>query len=493
MTTDIIYTRSRCVAKFIPYKQRGDFESNPMDASEFIEDDVIISCEIARDKGLPSDIFSITLKPKKNYMDLIKEGDWVLIYLDDESNINLNSGGGLKCIGNVNRVAENKVTLEDGSIVRTYTVSGNGFGKVFEKTEMFFDPYSLPDFKTSFIEQVGFSLVGSPYDFVKGYIDIFLGDAKKRNLEDVLFNCLVPHGLYKSLGGQGREKGSDISFYDVLTLDLKEDTKEGYSFYRDISRLMSGSLWNTLQQGCNAVINELFLDTKNGKPHVIFRKIPLTNDQIRELANSTINNAKYQIPEKHIINSNLGTSDYELFNYLTLFPVNDLMSERIFAVAKANPQDFPSIKKESIKRYGLRRFDRTTEYAYVPGSDNINDVLIKWIKELREFWFNYHRFENGTIEIMGKTDFELGQFYLIPERQKIYMVDGVQYNWSIGNSIVTTLTVTHGLTKDCNYVDSTATTNVTDQNGVPSTVYNRNNDKNFESSGSSGFFKIPGF
>lgn len=478
---NIVYTRSRCVAKFYNFVERSNFTVDPLKTASFIEDDAIISCTVGREKASAEETFQMVFKPKKNYPDLIKPGDWVLIFLDDESNINVKDLTGLRCIGNVDRVALNTATLEDGSIARTYTISGTGFGKVFTHSEMFYNPYMNPELLKSFHVIEGYSITGSPYNFINGYLDLFLGDAKKHGLQDVLYSLFIPYDLYRDLGGQEREKVVDVSFYDILNKEFSDETQEGYSFARDISRAMTGSLWTLLQGGCNPLVNELFLDLRDGKPTLIFKKQPLTKDKRMEYANTTINDSKYQVPLKYVVNTNLGTSEHEVFNFLAIWPTNDLISDRIFAIAQAYNKQFPKVNKELIKRFGLRRFDRNTEYAYDQSAQLNGQILLQWVDELAEYWFDYYRFENGTIELRGKYDFEIGKFYYFPEMNKIFIVESVQYNWSFGQSIVTTITVTHGTFKNGDFIDTTATTNASNNSGVASTVFTRSNDKSFES------------
>lgn len=479
--TDIVYTRSRCVVKFYNFVERSNFTVDPLKTSSFIEDDAIIQCSVGREKASADETFQLILKPKKNYPNLIKPGDWVLIFLDDESNINIKDLKGLRCIGTVDRVALNTATLDDGSIARTYTVSGGGFGKVFTLSQMFYNPYSSPELKRFIHVIQGYNITGSPFNFINGYLDLFLGDAKKQGLEDLLYSLFIPYDLYRDLGGEEREKTVDVSFYDILIKEFSDETQDGYSFARDISRAMTGSLWNLLQQGCNPLVNELFLDLRDGHPVMVFKKQPLTKEKRMEYANSTINDSKFQIPLKYIVNTNLGTSEHEVFNHLAIWPTNDLIPDRIFALASAYNKDFPRIDKELIKRFGLRRFERYTEYGFDESANLNGDILLRWVDELAEYWFNYYRFENGTLEIRGKYDFEIGKFYYLPELNKIFITESVQYNWTFGQPIVVTLTVTHGSFKNGDFIDSEATTKVSNNSGVASTVFTRSNDKSFES------------
>lgn len=472
---NITYTTSRCVARFFPFNERGtlseDDTQTAMDASEFIEDDSIVSCSISRDKSSAGDVFELILKPKLNYYNLAKPGDWVIIYLDDINNIDIRSLKGVKCIGNIDRVAKNTVTNNDGTVVTTFTIHGSGWGKVLETTEMFYNPYAPPDQKSIFAQIIGFSIQGSPFDFVDGYLNIFLGNAKKEELSDILFPVLISPQLYKALKGEEYSKGAAPSFNDVMIRKFDENTKEGFAQFRDVSRIMSGSLWNTLQQCSNAIVNELFTDIRDGKPTLVFRKIPLTQQLRQNLVNAKL----IQLSETNIVNTNLGTSDHELFNYLSIFSTDSLVQDISWFLAGQFQGKLPIIAKGSTKRFGLRRIDRNTEFAFTKAGDIGFDLLLRWAEELAEYWFNYYHFENGTIEVVGRTDFEIGTFIKIVERGHIYMVEGISWDWTYQQPIVTSLTVTTGLKTDLSFIDADRDPS----HPLGTTVYERPADKKF--------------
>ncbi len=495
LSNNITYTNSKCIAHFITFKnqdlqidsvnpngvdvadsssaQTTTINNKSLDTTDFIEDDAIISCTIARDKNSPSGYFSFILKPIKNYVNIVKPGDWVLVYLDDASNINLSTQSGLKCIGIVNRVAENKVAMENGTVVTSYVVHGSDFGKVFEKTEMFFNPYISPDLKATVLQKLAINIFGSPQNFINAYLDIFLGDAKKQNLEDILFQQLIPSKLYTILNGERRSKGSNVAFDDILVRQFADETKEGNSVYRSISRLMSGSLWNTIEQASNRELNEIYTDLIDNKPTLVFKKKPLSQELLINRISETINNKSFEISEAFIINSNLGSADHILFNYVSLFPDELLAKDQtVFAVAGTNSKEVPQVSKQSIEKFGLRSTQLVTEYLFSLGAYVVDqDLFIKWMRELGHYWINFHRFETGSIDVIGKTDFNIGAFYKIPERNKVYMVESIQWDWSYRQPIAVSLGLTHGVFIDGSFTDS----NKSDKFTLGSNVYSRTN------------------
>lgn len=476
--------RTRCVVRFFPFKKRdtlnGDNTNDAMDAIELVEDSAITACTISRDKGTPTDVFQITLKPTKNWKNVLKAGDWLIIYLDDIENISLKDLKGVKCIGNIDRIAETTIIKNDGSREVVYNVHGSGWGKFFEQTEMFYNPYAGDVYKNILIDKIGYDFQGSPYDFVTKYLDVYFGDAKKQGLDNTLYLTLIPPKLYNALtvdsDNKERSKGSAVSFNDVMVRDFKDNTKEGFSNFRSISRIMSGSLWNTLMQSCNRVLNEMFVDIRNGKPTLIYRKMPLTKDLRQEIQDQGITD----IPQKYILNAELGFSDHELFNYLTLIATDSLINDITYIVAATNAGvNLPRVAKDSTKRYGLRRIELNTEYAIDKQNGEIVwDAIKKWVDELEDHWFNYYHFENGTIELKGLMDFKIGQYIRLPEQQKIYMVNSITWSWEFGQTPVVSLTVLYGQKENGDYIDVSENS---DKIMFGTTDYNRISDKTFKS------------
>ena len=425
-----------------------------MASDEFIEDDAIIRFSMAKDMSLAAPTFQIVIKPTKNFYNLIKPGDWVMVYLGDTSHIDVKGTKGVVCIGQVDRIALNRVKMKDGTLSNSFMVHGSGFGKLMAQTMVFFSPYVLDQVKKYVVQSSKYQKGGSPLDFIQYYLDVFTGDAMKAELEDNLFQMLVPPKLYKALSGKTREKGSDVCFRDLLNTEYDPDTNEGFLHFRDITTSNTGSLWNLLLQSANLPVNELYTDTRDGKPYLILQKQPLTKSLLAKRLDETRNVKKYELGLEYIVNSNVGIAEAELKNYIYILPSSELTQALSSVYKEFYPSEYPNLNRESIRRFGLRVANFSTEYAYDNAATLKTDVMLKWKQELGEFWVNRWRMESGTIELIGKHDFEIGKFYHIPEIKMAYRPRGVQYDWQFGEDIVTTLTVTHGVKSSGEFVDS---------------------------------------
>ena len=470
---NIINTNTRCVARFFPFKNRETLDGNDtnsaMEATELFEDDAIFSCSVTREKSAPYGSFNLNLKPIKNYYNLIRPGDWVIIYLDDSKNIDIKDLKGVKCVGTVSRMAYNKVTNNDGSIVTTFSISGCDFGRIFEVSEFFYNPYAPEEFIRAFVQDLDLKLQGSPMDYVNGMLDIYLGNAQNQNLREMLFQMLIPSKVYEALKGGDSSKGFAVSFNDIVKRKFNKNAEEGFCLFKDVNKMNAASLWSVLQQSANTIVNEIYTDIEDGQPTLVFQKQPLTKDQILEAARDAT-----ELSEAYIINYNLGLSDFEIFNYMSIWPSDQMINSFAYLASAELAGKIPSIAQDSIKRFGFRMIDRQTDYAYQEGA-YLFSQLGAWIDEVKEFWFNCYHFESGTIEVIGRNNFNIGRFIKIPERDVIYRIEGITWDWAYGDHLVTSLTVTYGMKSDGTYLDQD------DSEGMPygTTVYERKNDKKY--------------
>lgn len=462
---EIATTRSRCVLRAFPYTQRiTRFDLSPLksdlnellNTQETIIDSGILSCSITRDKGNFAASFTVTLKLTRNYTSLLKPGDWIFIYLDQADQIDYTNGtnSGLKIIGNIDRVSTSKVVDDKGTIIRTCRIDGRDVGKIFEKTQLFYNPYDPESFQQYTVLCTGLIMSGTPKDFISKYLNLFLGggiaEVENAYNKPLLFQMLLPPKVFRALKGDDRAKVSVTAFYDILKKEL--DDVVGYSIGRDVGKNLCTSIGELIHQACNPAVNEVYLDTKYRSgalvPVLTLRQIPMTKDELVNLAKRG-----REITEKNIIVDDLGFSDHERYNYLILRDAQNLMPNLSF-LANATSQKLPAITIDSIQRYGMNRVDRMSEYAISKTNNLIDfDTIGKWGLRLANYWFNYHRYETGTIVVHNLSHFEIGEMIKVTDRDRMYLVEGYAIEWNYLEAITTSLQVTHGMKLNGSFIE----------------------------------------
>ena len=146
----------------------------------------IVSLDVQKNIRSVSANFSISLLPTSNWKQIIKPGDWILLYLFDEPPTDYSQDTqNLVLVGNVDRISRVREKDEetDKTLLR-YRISGRNFGKVFENTDLFFDPYMAKNQSNTLdaiLRTKGLPLAGSPDIIVGKLFDIFLGDGGKKD------------------------------------------------------------------------------------------------------------------------------------------------------------------------------------------------------------------------------------------------------------------------------------------------------------------------
>jgi hypothetical protein len=113
----------------------------------------------------------------------------------------------------------------------------------------------------------------------------------------------------------------------------------------------------------------------------------------------------------------------------------------------------PMISRESIERYGLKRFEQEIDFCYLEGTTSTKSLAVNLYKafmaQIYDFYYANHLYEQGTIETYGVLEAELGKcLKVIPEndyeRVKLYYVEGYDHSWSSLGKWTTTWTLTRG-------------------------------------------------
>lgn len=495
-----------------PSGLRSDIDSDAFFATETIEiTDSIASLGISKNINQPSASFQFSLHPSKNWKALISPGDWLCIYLfpsfkqfEAKNQIELNKN--LMLIGNVDRIARVVAREEESDeITLRYNVSGKNFGKVFESTDIWFDPYTTQDKTLDVVlRTAGLEMVGTPDGQINQILNVFMGGGAEfkhttfTGRTSPLGQWVIPKELASWIGMSSTPilESGDPSFYDIMDRRI-EINLPGYKTRNSITVDDNGSLWDMLDRSSNSLINEIFLEeTKdedgNVRPTITLRPRPVyspflesnfgtegglldypLNGMYKSFQNfATIN--YLEIAQSEIIYEDLGRDDLSRFNMFIL----GIRSEFEYMLSRMTHLNFkgaalanPLVIRESIKRYGLKRFDQLLEYVhnYVGSVDSETRDLTDWVPTavpeinllkgvlglVYDLHFANHMYESGTIECTAIPEAELGKTLIIlPQveggKKKIYYIEGYEHTWEYPNTWRTSFTLTHGQFLDSN-------------------------------------------
>lgn len=456
---------SRCEVRIYHYKNQvlGDgenFDDSKLLDCEVIDinsaDNCIMSFTYERALANASGMFSLTLAPNKNWLNVARPGDWITISLSQSGSFDKE----VRCLGNIDRVAQTEVVQPDGARVVTYTISGRDYGKVFEKYNVYFNTYDPKGSAQRFFlgEKGVFKIVGQSDEIITQLVQVFLGGKfeNTNGAQKQLDAFRIPKQLAQDFGGSDSVKFGDI-------LQLKLDSIPGY---RGIigEYIQEGQLWQLMLMYGNNLMNELFVEhTKVVKgttatilPCLTLRLFPFTDRDFTVPEPFTSAARKFQdldtviITGEDIFSSDIGVADHDRINFSLIY--GDVSSARgadptIALLVNGNPS-FPYINAASIRRHGLSSYIHGSSFTG-SGNNNISAEVLRGWNILNKHWFLENtNLESGTIRILGNADIRTGKRLYIKDAKmnsdKEFYIEGVTDDWSYPGQWNQTLQVTRG-------------------------------------------------
>lgn len=456
-------------------------------------DNDIVRCSINKSKNSSSGGFSFVLKrgnsddrgqtvsdKKIDYLRLVSPGDWVMIYMKSDGEIDTestDSDSGLKLLGIVENVRY--VEIDDPTLGKPrleYVVTGRDFGKILE-SDIYFNPVvaSVPELQQilgiKFALESSAALGGgpgkSPDEIIKTMIKFYIGGSLASSSKAAQ-QWYVPGYIAKQFGNTRASEGGSIPFADMLNLKyIGLHRYNANQEFQGVGKLLgesvmisapaSGTVWQALQQWANPSLNELVVDlkkttaigrTKSGKknyklePAVQLRQVPFSSLKSAEtspfarsgsgqlggqVADSEktmfINFPRHVIQSTDVKQKNIGKSDFERVNAIIVTP--GLFNAEPLVQAYRMAINIPS-----IQRYGLKLLE--TSSAYATKKEEFLSHATKCVSLLADWFLNAHLLYNGTIVTTGTDEFvEVGENLFIEDVSQLFHIEAISYIYEI--------------------------------------------------------------
>lgn len=466
---------SRCQAKIYHFKQMvlGDgsgVSGSGVTDAEIIEiksdDNSIVSFDFEKNIDSCSGVFSLVLTPSINWMTKIRPGDWISISLNHDGNLS-DQPSSVRCLGNVDRVAQSEVVQKDGRRVITYVVTGRDFGKVLEKYSVWFNNFS-EGASTQYVKlEKAFDIVGKPNDILNEILDVFLGGQLESNSSGTTLDAWrIPKQLSSDFGGRGGGSlggafslsgflggggGGGTKFNDILVRNF--DSVGGYK-QTSPSNLIIGSLWEMMKIYSNPVINELFTELENvngqARPSVYLRMYPFTNNNgpkpsgVGHVTTFEGTTFPVRITGADIISSNIGVADHDRVNLVFL---HGLVPAEKNTTEIALFSD-PFVNKASARRYGLNSYIVPTDFIASTNANQVPQLVRGWNELLKNWYLENTNLESGSFQIIGNENVKVGRRLVVTESKshnnKHFYIEGYSDSWSYPGIWTQQVRVTRG-------------------------------------------------
>lgn len=283
----------------------------------------IDSLQVSKSIQQASGTFEISVLPSRNWKAELSPGDWVMIYIYNEFQNNQEPLDTKNCvmIGNIDRVSRSLTRDEDeDKVTLRYRISGRNFGKVFEETDLWFDPYAEQvNTLDVALRNAGLEILGNPTDLVNNLLDVFLGEGGKtasgqtsnlkpwriparlastvnaevaageqlrssldatRNFSPELASAMGL-SVSDSLTSSTQKRDTDLGdkFFDLLAKDIQSELP-GFKAREMLTVDSNGSLWDMIKRNANELVNEVFLEeVRNAdgtvRPTIVLKPRPI--------------------------------------------------------------------------------------------------------------------------------------------------------------------------------------------------------------------------
>jgi hypothetical protein len=469
----------------------ADSQDNTLSVSKHLIEKEVVSLNINKNMNQAAGTFNAVLLPTKNWRKSVNAGDWVAIYMfktfeeAQEFSFDSPNAANLVMLGNVDRVSRVKEREEDSDkITVRYRVSGRDFGKVFENTNIWFNPYQAENFRLQntqgILIQKGLDLKGNPSSLVNAILDVFLGEqgadlsrtAVGGGRTESLNQWLIPGDLLSMF----LPVGDGNFFNEILDRKIQPDLP-GFKLRSMITPESNGNLWNYLKNNSNDLVNDIYVDLQRNSsgyafPSLVLRPRPTSvnfddtpgklNDSTKSLQDLA-EEKSIDISDSRVRYYDLGKDEESRFNMVWL-EARQSKNQQINSyanvdVGKSGNIGLPMLVPESITRNGLKMVRRTLEFVYT--QEDVRELSVQvelfrsFINQVQDQYFYNHLYDTGTIVTEGNAAAELGQVLRIrarselpPNLDKIYYIEGYTHTWNFPSQWETEFHVTMGQWND---------------------------------------------
>lgn len=430
----------------------------------------IVSVQTNKAMGSSSGNFVINVKPSKSAESLFEtlvDDDWIDISFGKHGE----SWHTLR--GLIDEVRITKSVGGTGATAEVFTITGRDFGKIWEGTPVWFNPYASHDFvseaKITKIFKGLLEIANDPGTTAF----IFLKDFLEAIADDKGSNWNPPKGM-PSITNESLRDSLEYS------VEYFQNVPERINFNLG-GAVPQGMLWDLAKQYSDPMFTELYVDVlpegdpfsavleagdpvspKDTKMTVVMRDkpFPIVYTGLPTYVASWDSLPTFEVQRQEIYTTDLGRSGFERFN--TYFMTGLLTQENL--PTNAITQLAPLYDGLDIKRHGMRRMDFQTNVVPDPAFSLDHATMYEQMRYLLRDWYCMNPYLlSGTIELAhGRPDIKIGCRVRIPgaalannreQPTETYYVETVDHVWQFGSGMRTILGVTRGwLGTDAEYL-----------------------------------------
>lgn len=364
--------------------------------------------------------------------------------------------------GFVSDVSRSEYVDQEGRPIRTVTITGQDYGKLWQMLQLFYGPGYV----------IGQDIISAYAMFERFGAGAKIGQKGSEFLQETFDKILNPY-VKKIVEGGGSS--------NPATIEVKALQKHGVTSIAGTQN-QEGALYNLLRTFLDVgTWNELFITEDNEKVYVVYRPNPYldvkgkpidpdTKEPVAFSASSSdpTTLVYYDVPAADIRNISVSRSDANVANYYWVrAPRYEMVSDIYQKQAGATSGDKKTIDLTDYVNtkgdlYGIRKMEVITQM----GGDEVTNTasgvseeektkrdtsVANWINNRRQLLVEMNRdnvlLERGSMTIKGNENIRAGNYIKLRRGTftALYYVVGVEHQFSPFNNFVTVLQVDRGL------------------------------------------------
>jgi hypothetical protein len=410
----------------------------------------IVSIQTSKSKSNPAGRFQVVLAPTKNWSAALSTGSWIEIHMSPnqmtEGDLNESSRYTLKMIGIIDSVRMSMtVDQVTGARSTDYVIVGRDWGSIFESylyvdstAESTVDSALANAIKLTYQVlkgiDVDLSFIQSSTELTQSIVKawglgVALGIYKNGKLDNAANNAV--YRFPNQLGIKLNNPANDANPFGVKSIAQMVNVVDGTlksenSYLKGIKEAKGpfnaealrgiNSVWQLINTHANTTINELLTDLRwennEQKPTLtLYKRVKpfWLKNNTRFLASNFFLLKKAVINKNDIVSLDVGTNGEDVVNFVAVYPDFSLFSlkpsETIGAQAAAKGR-VPQYDPESFARHGFKPLTYTSRLVpAMPNGTSNWEYLVQWGEMLAAWYFDTHKMLNGTISIVGQSEF----------------------------------------------------------------------------------------
>lgn len=409
----------------------------------------LISISTSKSKSSPVGTFNLVLAPTRNWTAVLTPGSWCAILMSNEPIVEIDfkevNATQLKMIGRIDAVRTNVSVDDSGARSTSYSVQGKDWGSIFENTlyvdPMIQDPSDNVKGQSSLAYQL---LLNDNLDSNGDYNNLsvidnitkilsILGRPLHVDLTSRLFKVTHEVTLPKELVDFLYKESTSVDFMKLLKTITGPLKKEGEDSYDQSKPSMTGisvlvpssligqhSLWSVIQEHSNHALNEVFAEMRwdiNKPEFRLYCRIkpfsytedPASSKTDTDMRSMFQNIYSHLLDTEAVMNISAGVNWADKINFLEIKPdYNDSVSGQLFQdksqAFQGNNDGSDVYSREGFRPliFPIRQLPFKTENE----KEGIDfSILEKWVLLAKEWYFDSHKFLNGTVTLYGSDEY----------------------------------------------------------------------------------------